>query len=115
MADIKTKSNVPPQVVRGAEFKDIYSNISRVSASPFDFSITFGKIVEVQNVTNVIEDLVVVRFSPQQFKSMTDGLVRTLAAWERTFGEIKRTVPDHKDEVLDDLMKKLREQIHPTV
>lgn len=111
MPNTKTQVNVPQQVVRGSEFKDVYSNVSRVGATPFDFSVTFGKIVEIPNVTNVIEDLIVVRFSPQQFKSLTDALVRTLAAWERTFGEIKKTTPDLKDEIIDDLMKKLREQV----
>ena len=113
MPNTKTQANIPQQVVRGPEFKDIYSNVSRVGATPFDFSVTFGKLVEVPNVMNVIEDLIVVRFSPQQFKSLTDALVRTLSAWERTFGEIKKTTPDLKDEIIDDLMKKLREQISP--
>jgi hypothetical protein len=107
----KTQGKVPQQIVRGSEFKDVYSNVSRVGATPFDFSVTFGKIVEVPNVTNVIEDLIIVRFSPQQFKSLTDGLVRTLAAWERIFGEIKKTTPDLKDEKIEDLMKRLREQV----
>jgi hypothetical protein len=111
MPNTKTQAKGPQEVVRGSEFKDIYSNVSRVGATPFDFSVTFGKIVEVPNVTNVIEDLIVVRFSPQQFKSLTDGLVRTLAAWEREFGEIKKTTPDLKDERFDNLMKKLREQV----
>jgi Protein of unknown function (DUF3467) len=108
VSNSNTKGNVPQQIVRGPEFKDIYSNVSRVGATPFDFSVTFGKIVEIPGATNAIEELITVRFSPQQFKSLTDGLVRMLASWERTFGEIKKTTPDHNDKIFDDLMQKMR-------
>jgi Protein of unknown function (DUF3467) len=113
VSNSNTKSNVSPQVIRGPEFKDIYSNVSRVGATPFDLSVTFGKIVEIPGATNAIEDLIIVRFSPQQFKSLTDGLVRILAAWERAFGEIKKTTPDHNDKILDEFMQKMRAQVSP--
>jgi hypothetical protein len=111
MPDTKTNAkHTGMQFVRSPEFKDIYSNVSRVAASPFDFSINFGKSVEMPDIGNVTEELITVRFSPQQFKSMIDGLTRTLAAWERAFGEIKKTSPDHNDEAFDVLMKAMRDR-----
>jgi hypothetical protein len=112
MPDTKTRPrhNAGTQAVRSPEFKDIYSNSSKVGASPFDFSIIFGRSVEVPDVGNVTEELVSVRFSPQQFKSMIDGLTRTLAAWERAFGEIKKTSSDHNDEKFDELMKTMHDK-----
>jgi hypothetical protein len=44
---------------------------------------------------------------------MTDCLLRTLHAWEKTFGEITKTVPDHKDDVLEALMMNMKQQSSP--
>jgi hypothetical protein len=112
MADTKTTAqhNTGMQFVRTPEFKDIYSNVSRITVTPFDFSIIFGRNVELPNVGNVTEELVSVRFSPQQFKSMIDGLTRMLVAWERAFGEIKKTTSDQNDEKFDALVKTMYDQ-----
>ena len=47
--------------VRNPAFRDIYSNNNRLAVSPFDFSVTFGRIVEPTMGVNVVEDEVVVQ------------------------------------------------------
>jgi hypothetical protein len=74
---------------RSAEFKDIYSNVSRVSVSPWDFSVTFSLTKElIPNMPPVVEDQAVVRMSPSQFKTFTQSLLNTMTAWEEVFGTI---------------------------
>ena len=81
--------------VRSPDFKDIYSNNSRLSISPFDFAVTFGRITEPAMGVNVVEDEVVVRMSVQQFKTFLESSSSALAAWEEVFGEIKLTTKPH--------------------
>jgi Protein of unknown function (DUF3467) len=105
-------ANNPTQAVpqfRSPEFKDIYSNNSRISASPFDFTMMFSRMADVGGGVTALEDLVHVRMSPYQFKIFVEHLVDTLSAWEELFGNIPETMPrsTSKQAIIDGL-KNLR-------
>jgi len=97
MTDNKSRQTTNPSAAlpsftagtRSAEFKDVYSNVSRVSVSPWDFSVTFSLTKELMpNVQPIVEDQVIVRMSPSQFKTVTQSMLNTLMAWEEVFGPV---------------------------
>jgi len=111
-----SKQNAPPTIVRTAptrspEFKDVYSNHSRINVSPFDFSMVYSKIVEHAPGLNAIEDQVVVRMSPQQFKIFVQTATNMLKSWEDVFGDIKSNVKSADPAKIKDSIVKLKEAV----
>ncbi len=117
MSDSKQQQQLPVAAarlksIRSEEFRDIYSNFSRLGVTPFDFSVTFSRLIEPTMGVNVIEDEVVVRMSAQQFKTFLESATKTLAAWEEAFGQIKLTVrPSHSSATIEDGIQKLKEMM----
>jgi hypothetical protein len=97
--------------VRSVDFKDIYSNASRIGMSQSDFGITFSKIIEPTAGIAVVEDQAIVRMSANQFKIFVDHAVKTLAAWEDTFGDIKVLGKLQDVEAIKERMRKLKQAI----
>ena len=80
--------NFATSVIKSADFKDIYTNSSRISISPFDMSMMFGRTIELSPTGHAVEDLAHVRMSPYQFKIFVQAMVNTLEAWEAAFGAL---------------------------
>ena len=55
---------------RDPQYREVYSNVSMTSLSPFDITIVFQKMMEVAPGQPAIVDQVAVSFSPQQFKAL---------------------------------------------
>lgn len=79
---------------RSADFRDIYTNSSRVGVTPWDFAITFALSKEIPGGTSINEDQATVRMSPQQFKIFTHALLSTVTVWEEVYGEIALNGPE---------------------
>ena len=47
-----------------------------------------GQVVETDGGQQINEDLVTIIMSPQHIKAFVAGILRTIAAYEKTFGEI---------------------------
>jgi hypothetical protein len=114
MSDIKSEPtvidlNVP--TTKTQEFKDIYSNHNRIGVSPVDFNITFSKIVEGALGLSSIEDQVVIRMSPQQFKGFLESASRTMAAWEEVYGKIKETVKTPSQSGMAEGIRRLKDAL----
>jgi hypothetical protein len=101
-----------PKSIRSQEFRDIYCNQARIGASPFDFSITFSKIIEPTAGVNILEDQCVVRMSPQQFKNIIDYATKALDAWEESFGVIQTTTKLQSADVIKESFRKLKEAVN---
>jgi hypothetical protein len=101
--------------VRNQEFRDIYSNNTRIGISPFDFSLTFSTIVEPTAGMTVIEDQVVVRMSAQQFKAFLDSASKTMTAWEEVFGSVQLTIPERSVEQITAGIRKLKEAVDKSI
>lgn len=99
------------QMVKSPDFKDLYSNSPRVSMTPFDMTLMFGKIIEPSPGVNVIEDLAHVRLSPYQFKAFVQSMVVALDAWEETFGTINSIIPPMMKESVSAGMESLKKAI----
>src|SRR5277367_5885224 len=81
-----------PVRARDPQFREVYSNASLTSLSPFDISVLFQKNTEIAPGQYGPVDMVSVTFSPQHFKAVVRSLAETLAAYELSFGELK--IPD---------------------
>jgi Protein of unknown function (DUF3467) len=102
----RTTANIP--YFRSPEFKDVYSNNARIAASPFDFTILFGRMTEVGGGA-ALEDIVHVRMSPYQFKILVKYMEDTLASWEEVFGSLPANLPTLKKETILAGMKNMKE------
>jgi len=78
--------------LRDPQYRDVYSNGSSISISPFDVSIIFQKMSEVSPGQPGLVDQVGVTLSPQQFKALVRSLSETLKAFEESFGGL--TIPE---------------------
>ena len=72
------------------DFKSVYANNVTFSTGPFDFSMTFGDIVEVDQptLTATVEQRVRVVMSPLHARIFALGLVAQIRAYEQNFGKI---------------------------
>jgi hypothetical protein len=109
-------SDAPPNIsgqpyFRSAEFKDIYSNNVRMAASPFDFTMMFGRMTDIGTGVTGLEDVVHARLSPYQFKILVKNAVATLEAWEEVFGNIPVSVPEVKKETIVDGLMNMKNSI----
>jgi hypothetical protein len=102
----------PQQFVRTAEFKDVYSNFVRLGVSGSDINVVFGKIIEPAAGINVIEDQVMVRMSPHQFKTFLDQATKTFNAWEEVFGEVNASLKSLSQEVITNDVRRLKEALN---
>jgi hypothetical protein len=98
-------------MTRSTDFRDIYSNNNRIGVSPVDFNITFSKIVEPAVGISTVEDQVVIRMAPQQFKSFLDSANKTMAAWEEVFGQIKETIKQLPQDRMTEGIVRLKETL----
>lgn len=98
-------------MVRSPDYKDLYSNYTRVGVSPSDLNIVFSRIGETSNNQPLIEDLVMVRMSPQQFKVFVDHVVKTMTAWESVFGEVAVTSKPQDEDKMKAGMTRLKDAI----
>jgi hypothetical protein len=98
--------------IRSPDFKDIYTNATRVSLSPWDMNITFTLTKEIMPGVLVGEDQAVVRMSPQQFKIFAESLLTTMTAWEEVFGAIIPTSPSLSKETMKAGILSMKEAIY---
>lgn len=117
MTDVR-QTHSPPHTVqigvasgRNPDFKDIYTNSTRVGVSPWDMSITFALSKEMQPGLLTSEDQAVVRMSPQQFKTFVSAISASLQAWEEVFGAISVTSPPPSIEGIRDTIARMREAV----
>jgi Protein of unknown function (DUF3467) len=117
MTDVR-QTNSPPHTVqisaaggRGQDFKDIYTNNTRVGMSPWDVSITFALSKEMQLGNFVSEDQAVVRMSPQQFKTFVSAISLSLQAWEEVFGTITVTSPTPTIDGIRETLARMKEAV----
>ena len=73
---------------REDDFQIIYANVCRGSYSPFDLSITFSTMVEINPGTPVVMEKVQVTMSPGFAKSMLSLLKNTVDKYETQFGSV---------------------------
>jgi hypothetical protein len=116
MSDAKSAPQAvqPVGVTRSTDFKDVYANQSRLGVSPFDFTMTFGRIIDQSIGRTTVEDQAVIRMSPQQFKSFIDAANKTLSSWEEIFGIIPITAPTINIDTIRSSMKNLKEFVDKT-
>ncbi len=76
---------------RDPQYREVYSNVSMTSLSPFDITIVFQKMMEVAPGQPAIVDQVAVSFSPQQFKALVKSFTETINGYESAYGEL--TIP----------------------
>ncbi|AZV57196.1 DUF3467 domain-containing protein [Clostridium sp. AWRP] len=65
------------------EEKELYSNRVELSGTVYDFQLEFMKVYKKD-----VEDSVKIFMSPQQAKSMSMILLKSIENYENTFGEI---------------------------
>lgn len=103
----------PPGVMnfpafRRPEHLDIYSNAQRIGVSASDLTIIFSRMGESGPA---VEDLVTVRLSPYQFKTLAGVLTNALKAWEETLGEIPTILAAPTVESLRPAMEALKAHV----
>lgn len=75
-------------------FINIYANNVHLTASIFDFSLTFGEITgEKQDGKNLVEQKARVILSKEMTKVLAELLAGNIKAYEEQFGEIKIPTP----------------------
>lgn len=82
------------QNIKDSGYRTVYSNQTLFGSTAFDFSMTFGEIVEVDaDAKNIkVEQRVRVVMSPIHFKIFAAICRANVQGYEERFGEIK--VPD---------------------
>jgi hypothetical protein len=103
--------------VRESQYREIYSNVSQTSMSPFDITLLFQKMSELDPGKLGITDLMSVTMSPQHFKGFVRSLNETLAAYEQAFGKLTILDQDTKptlnaDQILETIRLE-REKLNP--
>ena len=73
---------------KSENYKEFYSNFSRVGVSAWDLAIAFGLLNDTSEGSPSVTMETLVRMSPQQFKAFATSLPLILAEWESRFGEI---------------------------
>lgn len=108
--DIQTiHSNRAPRL-RDPQYREVYSNVSATSLSPFDITIMFQKMGEVMPGQAAVVDQVAVIFSPQQFKALVRSMNETLTGYEAAFGSLTISDADTKPlRTSDQLVQKIDE------
>jgi len=76
------------QTVQASDYKEIYANNVRAGFSQWDVVLVFGRLKEMAKNTAGIEELMSVRMSPQQFKTLAVALPHMMTEWERRFGVV---------------------------
>ena len=71
------------------EFFTVFSNHTRVAVSQTDLRMFFGETYPTAVGDTVITEVIGIVMTPQQAKAVLNLLAGTLAAYEKTFGEIK--------------------------
>jgi Protein of unknown function (DUF3467) len=76
--------------LKNPSFRSVYSNQTNFGSSAFDFNMTFGEIVDVdQEARHVtVDQQVRVVMSPLHFKIFAATCVQTLKLYEANFGPI---------------------------
>lgn len=117
MTDARHTLSPPPTIhvggvsTRSADFKDIYTNNTRVGMSPWDMSLIFALAKETQPGILTTEDQAIVRMSPQQFKTFVSAISASLQAWEEVFGAISVTSPPASMEGMRDNLARMKEAV----
>jgi hypothetical protein len=75
------------------EFVSVYSNSAGFGINFFDLSIVFGQIVSPNIESMLIEDRVAVTMSIEHARALMIALQDTLAAYEKTHGQIRKAAP----------------------
>src|SRR5271168_589498 len=100
MTEITQPAPIVQFRAKDPQFREIYSNATLTSLSPFDISVLFQKNTEISPGQYGPIDMIAVTFSPQHFKSVVRSLIETLAAYELSFGELN--IPDEDTKPLKD-------------
>lgn len=79
--------SMPTQLLRNAQFLDIYSNNSAISLTPYDASLIFSRMSTFGG-NNFVEELATVRMSPQQLVLLARSLTTAAEAWQAEFGAV---------------------------
>jgi hypothetical protein len=80
--------------VRAADFRSIYSNNAAFAATLFDFSMIFGEVMGVEQIsetegTVTVEQKVKITMTPLQAKVFVQVAARHISAYEDKFGPIQ--------------------------
>src|SRR5689334_21285137 len=95
---LNTKKNTEEwPIIRGKDYRTVYSDTVRLGLSPWDFRLTFGVIVEPARQVPCTEDIITILMSPQHTKALTNILNEHLAKWEAVHGEIKLVEKDNDE------------------
>ena len=94
MPDEKQNPNAGKQpftLVKTPEYRRFYANNVSFATGVFDFNLTFGHIVEVDNAreTGTIEQKATVSMSPLHAKLFAVMFSQQIKGYEATFGEIR--------------------------
>jgi hypothetical protein len=78
-------------LVKAEDFRSIYSNNVGFQTGPFDFSLTFGEVTEVDQSRQVgtITQRVRVTMSPLHAKLFAILMAAQIKGYQQSFGEIK--------------------------
>jgi len=86
------ESVAPPaatlKITKSVDYKTTYANHTKIPASQWDLGLTFGRIVELEGGSNVIEEEITIKLSPQYFKALVSSMTISLQEWEKTFGNL---------------------------
>jgi hypothetical protein len=97
---------------RSLDFKDIYTNASRVGVTPWDFSITVSLTKDIApGMPPIIEDQAVLRMSPQHFKIFSKSISDFIAAWEEVFGQVIVDDPVTSPKQMKEGMQRLKDSM----
>ena len=75
-------------VVRSHEFRNHYSNHSKIGISQWDLSLVLGQLVDIGNNVSVVEEFAAIKFSPHHFKNLAAVMNESIDQWEKLFGSI---------------------------
>ena len=87
-------TNVPTPTMaavgpKAPDYREIYSNVSRVAISPWDLRLVFGQTVEGATQGQlVMQDVMTVVISPQHAKILLESWTTAMKTYETHFGEV---------------------------
>ena len=82
-------ANITAPRIRAPDYKEVYSNSSVNSLTPFDVTICFQRLSELAPGQVCVLDQVSVTMAPQHFKAVVRSMVEVLAAYEASFGRLE--------------------------
>lgn len=82
-------ANITAPRIRASDYKEVYSNSSVNSLTPFDVTICFQRLSELAPGHVCVLDQVSVTMAPQHFKAVVRSMVEVLAAYEASFGKLE--------------------------